>query len=143
MILNLTQHTATVEQLTAGVCDLPVDLRPVVGKLLTFEDIPSKEDICKRAHTLAMISRAWFAGMDPMSVFLDDFVGFPPLGEGGDYRVMVGGALWLMRPLSEELIALGLTPVFAFSVRESVDTMQADGSVRKSQIFRHRGFVSA
>ena len=35
----------------------------------------------------------------------------------------------------------GINPVYAFSVRESEEQVQADGSVKKVAVFRHRGFV--
>ena len=37
--------------------------------------------------------------------------------------------------------ALGVPAVYAFSVRESVEQPQPDGSVRKVNVFRHVGFV--
>ena len=37
----------------------------------------------------------------------------------------------------------GIQPVFAFSVRETEEQKQADGSVRKVAVFRHAGFVPA
>jgi hypothetical protein len=55
---------------------------------------------------------------------------------------MIGGAPYLMAPLESALRAHGITPVYAFSVRESVDQVQPDGSVRKVAVFRHAGFVN-
>jgi hypothetical protein len=46
-----------------------------------------------------------------------------------------------MAPLEVALRAHGITPLYAFSVRESVDQVQPDGSVRKVATFRHAGFV--
>jgi len=37
----------------------------------------------------------------------------------------------------------GIEPVYAFSVRESIEQTQPDGSVRKVNVFRHAGFVDA
>ena len=57
--------------------------------------------------------------------------------------VMVGGAPWLMAPLVAGLKAAKLTPVFAYSQRESVDTVNEDGTVSKTSIFVHRGWITA
>lgn len=48
-----------------------------------------------------------------------------------------------MAPLETELSARRIEPVYAFSTRESVEQTQADGSVRKVNVFRHTGFVPA
>ena len=56
---------------------------------------------------------------------------------------MIGGALWLMAPLADALRRQGIEPVFAFSVREAGEQIQADGSTRKVAIFRHSGWVVA
>jgi hypothetical protein len=39
------------------------------------------------------------------------------------------------------LRAADITPLYAFSVRESVEQALADGSVRKVNVFRHAGFI--
>jgi len=54
---------------------------------------------------------------------------------------MIGGAPFLMSALEDALVIAGITPLYAFSVRESVEAEQADGSVRKVAVFRHLGFV--
>ena len=56
---------------------------------------------------------------------------------------MIGGALWLMAPLAEELKARNIQPVFAFSLRESSEIAMPDGSVRKTLVFRHVGWIPA
>ena len=53
-------------------------------------------------------------------------------------------AVQFAAPLPELEAALrqqGFTPLYAFSVRESADQTQPDGSVRKVAVFRHVGFV--
>lgn len=130
MILNLTQHAASVDQIAAGVLDLPADERAAVSALLTFEDCPDTLDIGNRAAALAELaamSAAWA----------------PHDGAPADAEVMIGGAPWLMAPLEAELRALHMQPVYAFSRRESVDAIQPDGSVRKTAVFRHAGWVPA
>ena len=117
-ILNLTQHPATPEQVAAGVVDLPADSQARLRALLTFDTLPSADDILSRAAQLAAMA-------------------------SGHPAAMIGGALWLMGPLAAELRKRGVEPLFAFSVRETEEQPQPDGSVRKVAVFRHRGFVPA
>ena len=130
MILNLTQHPATADQLAIGVVDLPAEQREALRELLTFDDLPDAEEILARAHDIAEL--ACFNGLG---------------GDDGDdpfpSQAMIGGALWLMAPLSEELRQRSINPVFAFSVRDTEEVTQPDGSVRKIAVFRHAGFVPA
>lgn len=130
MILNLTQHPATPEQTAAGVADLAGNARALLVELLTFDAPPDAAEIADRAHDIAQL------------------VAFNDLGdENGDDPVflhaMIGGAPYLMAPLESALRAVGVQPLYAFSTRESVEQVQADGSVRKVNIFRHAGFVPA
>ena len=55
MIINLTQHVATPEQISAGVTDLPEHIRSELIALLTFEELPTIEQICARAETIASL----------------------------------------------------------------------------------------
>jgi len=118
MILNLTQHQATPEQIEAGVVE-PHHKSEVVSAL-TFESLPTLSEVKHRALKLGMIATA-----------------------SGCSEAMIGGAPYLMRPLEEELLGRNITPLYAFSIRESVEEIQADGSVRKVQVFRHAGWVVA
>lgn len=120
-ILNLTQHSATAEQLAAGVSDLPAEVREELSALLTFEDIPSSEVL--RMRSIAVTGLALAEGAKPGT------------------RIMVGGAPFFMEELCHSLRVAGLIPVFAFSRRESVEQAMPDGSVRKVAVFRHLGFV--
>lgn len=121
-MLNLTQHSATPEQLAAGVIDPTGWAAADIRELLTFDQLPSRQEITDRARYLADLARA--------------------LLDSGD-AVMIGGAPYLMPALERELAALGLEAHYAFSVRESVEQVQPDGSVRKVNTFRHAGFVPA
>ena len=56
-------------------------------------------------------------------------------------RVVIGGAPFLMCALQTALTERGWEVAYAFSVRESVDVPQTDGSVRKVAVFRHKGWV--
>jgi hypothetical protein len=125
VIVNLTQHDATAEQLAAGVVELSPRRKAVVRALLTFDALPSAEEIAKRAHALACHAGGHLGNRS---------VPFP-------WGAMIGGAPYLMGPLEAALKANSIEPRFAFSRRESVDEVQADGSVRKVAVFRHEGFV--
>lgn len=116
MILNLTQHPTTPEQIAAGVIE-PRD-KERVRELLTFSQLPSTEELVEVADMLAVIAR-----------------------EHDAKQAMIGGAPFFMSALEEALELAGIQPLYAFSMRECVEEPQADGSVRKTNVFRHAGFV--
>ena len=124
MILNLTQHPATPEQIEAGVVDLPDSVRPALIGWLTFSQLPSREEIEDRAEALALLADSL-------------------LPEEGNPAAMIGGAPYLMAPLEVALRNQRIRPLYAFSVRESVEQTLPDGTVRKTSIFRHAGFIAA
>lgn len=135
-ILNLTQHNATPAQITSGVVDLVGSDKDLLVELLTFNTLPTVEEIESRAQKIAYIAsdlmleekNNWIEeGLDE-----DDFE---------QYYAMIGGAPFLMGPLEVALKKFDIIPVYAFSVRDSVDVKQADGSVKKTAIFNHGGFV--
>ena len=115
-IINLTQHVGTAAQAAEGVFE-PHD-KATVQQLLTFEDLPSKGEIKARAESLANIAEAENAS-----------------------KAMVGGAPYLMGALECALKKRGIQPLYAFSVRESVEETLPTGEVIKKNIFRHLGFV--
>lgn len=53
MILNITQHPATPEQIAAGVVDLPADKRAALCSLLTFDALPTRAAIEEAAESIA------------------------------------------------------------------------------------------
>ncbi len=118
MILNLTQHDATADQLAAGVVE-PND-KEVIRRLITFNSLPSKEEVLEAAVFAAAHAKA------------QRFE-----------KAMIGGAPFFMAPLERALRAYGITPVYAYSKRESFDAPDGNGGVRKTQVFRHEGFVEA
>ena len=122
MILNLTQHPATTEQIEAGVVDLPDSVRPALIGWLTFSQLPSREEIEDRAEALALLADSL-------------------LPEEGNPAAMIGGAPYLMAPLEVALRNQRIRPLYAFSVRESVEQTLPDGTIRKTSIFRHAGFI--
>ena len=115
-ILNLTQHQATPEQVGSGVAEPADKLR--VRALLTFSAIPTKEEMVGKAEELAELA----------------------LKEGAN-AAMVGGAPFFMSTLEDALKKRGIRVLYAFSVRESVDQIMENGSIKKVAIFRHVGFV--
>ena len=129
MILNLTQHNTTDEQ-AAQLVVAPRMTKVKIQKLLTFEEIPTREEIEARAKELARIATSeasMYAGDTDNRIWIT--------------RVMIGGAPYLMGALERALRECGFTPVYAFSRRESEEIPQPDGSVKKIQVFRHAGFV--
>ncbi len=120
MILNLTQHPATAEQVAAGVVDLPAEPRAFLQRLLTFTALPSRREVDQRAEQIAAL-------VEPATC----------------KQVMIGGAPYLMAPLERHLEALGIEPLYAYSERVSIEEPQPDGTVRKVNTFRHAGWVPA
>ena len=117
-ILNLTQHQATQDQIENGVVDLDATTKGWLVSMLTFDTLPTTEDIEYRASTIARNTR--MLGYD---------------------KAMIGGALWLMSSLEKHLKINNIQPMYAFSVRESVETISDDGSVKKQNTFKHIGFI--
>lgn len=120
MILNLTQHPATAEQLAAGVEDAA--FADTLAALLTFDTLPSAAEITLRAQEISAAAEITLRGEDSMFA-------------------MIGGAPFLMSALENALIERDITPMYAFSVRESAEQTMPDGTVRKSNVFKHLGFV--
>lgn len=115
-ILNLTQHPATPEQIAQGVVE--PDYKKTIQELLTFVGMPTSEEVYIRAMEIAKIAHS-----------------------SGVEAAMIGGAPYLMAPLHEWLTAWNIRPLYAFSERKSVEETQPDGSVKKTAVFVHVGFV--
>lgn len=116
VILNLTQHAATPEQVEAGVVE--PDEKARVQALLTFSAIPSLDEIYERAEAIADVA-----------------------SRHGATQVMIGGAPYLMAPLEWWLIRRNILPLYSFTERVSAEEVQPDGTTRKVSTFRHVGFV--
>jgi len=114
-ILNLTQHTATKEQVEVGVVE-PQD-KAAVQELLTFDSIPSRDEMVERARKLGNI-----------------------VVDSGCSKAMIGGAPYFMGVLEAYLYHFGVKSLYAFSKRVSVETV-VDGVVTKTNVFKHQGFV--
>ena len=115
-IINLTQHQATEVQVREGVFNVDPSLN--LGALLTFTSAPSEQEMKERAEKLASIAV-----------------------EAKAEAAMIGGAGYFMRPLEEALRARGIRPLYSFSERRSVEKHNPDGTVVKTNVFEHVGWV--
>ena len=116
-ILNFTQHAATAEQLEAGVIDLMQHDLASLKALLNFVGLPTRDEIYERAYAIAALAENLFAE-----------------------TVMVGGAPFLMPVLQKALQMRGITVLYAFSERVSIEKI-VNGVVVKTNEFKHVGFV--
>lgn len=135
-IINLTQHKATQEQIEQGVFDMPEKYQEWLKDILTFESLPTKEEMDDRAHDLAM-SAAMFDMLE------DDLEAEEKGCELYPTHALVGGAPFFMSTLEKHLYAHGLIPLYAFSQRQSVEKVAEDGTVTKTNVFKHLGFIAA
>lgn len=119
-IVNLTQHNATNDQIDAGVFNVDYDHNELdyLRSLLTFDSIPTIEDMQQRADEIAKIALRTDAK-----------------------KAMIGGAPFFMGYLETALKSVGIQPLYAFSQRVSVETTAEDGTVTKQNVFKHMGFV--
>jgi len=132
-ILNLTIHRPTPQQIKAGVIEPPPNYKDKIVSLLSFFSLPMYWQIQERAERLADLA---------YKLVVELSNGLWPSDKSWG-AVMIGGAPYLMPPLQRALLKRGLRPVYAFSRREAVETRQPDGSVQKTIIFRHIGFIHA
>ena len=117
-ILNLTQHPATPDQIEAGVIE--PENKEEVRKLLTFNELPTYEEIMARAEALATIAI-----------------------KHDVKKAMIGGALFFMTPLAAILRCRGITPLFSFTKRVVEEKVLEDGTVEKKAVFKHEGWIVA
>src|SRR3989338_4428706 len=145
IILNLTQHTATAEQIAQGVMEFPSKpryggrgqiKRSDLTRLLTLEENILGEtwrvlDVAQRI-ALGVAVVKWNAG----------WIGFPSdyKFKKGEFCAMIGGAPVLMPPLELALRHYDIIPLYAFSNPESEEKAE-DGVVKKIAVFRHLGFA--
>ena len=54
---------------------------------------------------------------------------------------MIDGAPWFMIPLAAKLRRRGIKPLFSYKKPRIEAQLQPDGSIRKVEVFYHRGFV--
>ena len=134
MILNLTQHVATQEQLEAGVIEPTPEFKKFVQAQITFNTMPTREEIKERVVLLGNKTSRYLRALNIEN-------GVKPTPKGT--KIMIGGAPYLMGPLESYLKAVQLVPVYAYSERVSEEVVQDDGSVSKINVFKHLGFVEA
>lgn len=132
VILNLTQHAATQEQLAAGVVDLPERKLAELKALLTFDTIPTAVDLKCRAEKIERLAVAFLCEITPENELLDDV----------DLAAMIGGAPFFMATLESHLKERAIRPLYAFSRRDSVEVVTPEGVVKQA-VFRHLGFYEA
>lgn len=120
-IFNLTQHEATPDQTADGVVEPDAGTKERIKRLLTFQFLPSRSDLEARAALLRFLVQEH------------------PECEAA----MIGGAPYFMGTLERALKSANIKPLYSFSLRESVDEVQEDGSTVKRSVFRHAGWVEA
>jgi hypothetical protein len=114
-MMNLTQHQASAEQRAEGVFPLPPKEHEQLVELLTFTTLPTQEDIAVRVKGISRL-----------------------LNLSGYDKAMIGGAPYLMGPLTAALKESGCTVVFAYSARVSAEDPVTG---IKTSTFKHLGFV--
>ena len=125
MILNLTQHNATADQINAGINDLPVDFQTTLKGLLTFPTQYTRDDLEYRSLQIHELVR--------------DFCGTSKEVLDG---VMIGGMPSFMPVLESVLISKGIKVGYACTERKSVDK-EVDGKIIKTAVFVHAGMYWA
>lgn len=124
LVINITQHSVTVDQINdlenrfkeVGVLNPEGDL---FKQILTFSNLPSTEEMEKRAKKIAN----------------DSYI------LGASYAI-VGGAPYFMAMLEKELFRLNIVPLYSFSERISKE-VEENGTVKKINVFKHTGFIEA
>jgi len=142
-ILNLTQHPATPDQLEAGVFEPKNKER--IREALTFNELPSYRQIKARAILLTAYALEEIDRYCEENVEVDDEGNLVSV-EGKsccdlEFKVLIGGAPYLMAPLEAELKRQLLTPVYSFTKRETIERQNPDGTVTKTQTFKHQGWI--
>lgn len=118
IIINLTQHQLTQEQLQ-GAVQVCNDVRDEVIKLITFNGLPTAGEIKDNASRLAEICRDMHAS-----------------------HAVIGGAPYFMGPLEQALRRVGVTPLYAFTERVAVEVTDPNtGEVTKTSKFNFAGWI--
>jgi excisionase family DNA binding protein len=121
-ILNFTQHTPTEEQVSAGVVEPEPADKERIQSLLTFDELPTPRELRQRATECGVQA----------SVLLKKYE---------CDAILVGGAPFFMSVLESALRSFGVPFCYAFSKRVTQEESLADGSVRKTHVFKHAGFI--
>ena len=137
LIINLTQHEMVKDQYFLNGEELiEIKFKPYNGLgesvhgfvkgCLNFNYKPDKVEIERRALVLSEYAKG----------LLDQVK-----GDNDKLYALVGGAPYLMSALEAALKERGIQPLYAFSQRESVEKVNPDGSVTKTAIFKHAGYI--
>lgn len=122
LMINLTQHNLTADQTSAATwVEMTQEQVAEIRNLLTFEDIPSSNEMVRRAAHIA-------------NIVADNT---------NATHAMIGGAPFFMSTLEEALKTRAIKPVYAFSERTVVEETTEAGETRKTAVFRHKGWVYA
>ena len=121
-MLNITQHVASLAQQKSGVFDVESKDRGDLTHLLTFSSLPTTDTLLYRVEKIVHFVLKVLEEMDSETT-----------------DVMIGGAPYLMGPLSDHLLLAGLQGHFAYSERISSE----DENGVKTSTFAHLGFVKA
>lgn len=130
MILNLTQHNATKDQIYAGIIDMPADFQTALKGLLTFPTTYTRADLEYRALQIHELIR--------------DMCGAPkcsPPKHSLD-GVMIGGMPSFMPVLEAILVSKGIRVGYACTERQSIDK-EVDCKIIKTAVFVHAGMYWA
>lgn len=135
--INMTQHAWSKDQIeeiqSKGYEVADLEPNPSVQKrikeLLTFDTLPTREEMTARARQLAHIAHS-FITRDKDGLIKNDVC-----------LVMIGGAPWFMSVLENELRKVWCYPIYAFSQRVSEEVTLVDGTVEKRNYFKHEGFI--
>ena len=119
-ILNLTQHQATQDQIADGVYEPSNEVKEQIKALLTFDSSVLTDPSLIRNRVAELVQL---------------------VKDEGAYSVMLGGAPFFMGPLANALTEAGVEVVFSFTDRVSVDVKNEDGTITKTSVFKHLGFV--
>ena len=130
MILNLTQHNATADQINVGINDLTVDFQTGLKGLLTFPTQYTRADLEYRALQIHELIRD----------MCGEHFGAPP--KHALDGVMIGGMPSFMPVLEATLVSKGIRVGYACTERQSIDK-EIDGKVVKTAIFVHAGMYWA
>jgi hypothetical protein len=150
MILNLTQHNPSSEQIAEGVVnpDALSDVRPLLTietEILTASPDLRAEALDARVSSIMGClyrqlsslrkERMTQALEEETAMAMDNAMSQPICS------AMIGGAPYLTERLVPRLRAAGVRPVYAISERVSQEVVQEDGSTKKVAQFRHLGFI--
>jgi hypothetical protein len=160
LILNLTQHNATLEQKSQGVVDLPPEVHNRLRALLTFKvegmgGLLNHEKpvlvVKDRARTIVKsvvipyILNEFALTLDGLGLSVSglDWSALIRMGKenGISFGAMIGGAPYLMPILQTDLILQGVDVLYSLSERVSEEAFMPDGTIEKRVSFQHKGFL--